>query len=526
MESSNASKISDFLKLPGYRIQYRQVIYTVQKIKELPETEKNQTFKIIKNYVLESEFLQKRELDFGFYRYVKKRMMLRKDWFNNQIREIGYLVLLDLLHPEKATPTNSANKKLKNASPIAFTEKWLDDRQLERIRANYPEIFFTPQRVIVKGRGKRNNRRERRYSTTFSDMTEITEADRRIAWEFLEPIIAIKLPYAPMVREIQQFNAPLRLIDPDDILAVQRFSEYLKVFEDIIVKKFGLPTRNEWLVDNIKQRTRVVEGIFQLVECAVALRWYRTIKSEDKKKRLLKEKHPLKFTRQDAEVAVKENFKWISDPITIADYVFRASESLEKMGEYKAQLYLFEACLKLPLLPYDRGLCYHNIAWVYRLMKIPRKFLSNLQTALATFEGMKSAFDIAITWAFIGEAYQLLNNQTKSSEAIEKAQLLMAQPQLDDYQKVQAYEFLSDCFARMEKPTLEKNAVICGLKAAARMEQDPGYGLYFNQYLQLIEDGVIRLPEAAEELTKLRPPHFKWHKEEPNTYIPISPSEK
>ncbi len=133
----------------------------------------------------------------------------------------------------------------------------------------------------------------------------------------------IKLPYEPMVREIQQFNAPLRLIEPEDILAVQRFSEYLTVSEDIIVKKFDPPTRNEWLVDNIKQRTRVVEGIFQLVEGAVALRWYRTIKSEDKKKRLLREKHPLKFTKQDAEIAVKENFKWISDPVTIVDYVFR-----------------------------------------------------------------------------------------------------------------------------------------------------------------------------------------------------------
>jgi hypothetical protein len=123
-------------------------------------------------------------------RYVKKSVV-KKAWFNNQIREIGYLVLLDLLHPEKATPTNSGNKTLKNASPITFTEKWLDDRQLERIRANYPEIFFTPQKVVVKGRGKRNNRRERRYSTTFSDMTEITEEDRRIAWEFLEPILAL-----------------------------------------------------------------------------------------------------------------------------------------------------------------------------------------------------------------------------------------------------------------------------------------------------------------------------------------------
>jgi hypothetical protein len=48
MESSNASKISDFLKLPGYRIQFRQVIYTVQQIKALQETDKKQAFEIIK----------------------------------------------------------------------------------------------------------------------------------------------------------------------------------------------------------------------------------------------------------------------------------------------------------------------------------------------------------------------------------------------------------------------------------------------------------------------------------------------
>jgi hypothetical protein len=109
-------------------------------------------------------------------------------------------------------------------------------------------------------------------------------------------------------------------------------------------------------------------------------------------------------------------------------------------------------------------------------MKKPRKFLSNLQTALAIFEEMKSAFDIAITWAFIGEAYQLLNNQNKSSEAIEKAQSLIAQPQLNDYQKVQAYDYLAGCAARMEKSLLEKDAVISGLKAAARMDQIQGMG--------------------------------------------------
>jgi hypothetical protein len=76
----------------------------------------------------------------------------------------------------------------------------------------------------------------------------------------------------------------------------------------------------------------------------------------------------------------------------------------------------------------------------------------------------------------------------------------MAQPQLNGYQKVQAYDLLSGCAARMEKPVLEKTAVICGLKAAARFEKDPGYGLYFNLYLQFIEedDSVSRANENLQ----------------------------
>jgi hypothetical protein len=134
----------------------------------------------------------------------------------------------------------------------------------------------------------------------------------------------------------------------------------------------------------------------------------------------------------------------------------------------------------------------------------PRNFLIALQKALKVFETMKSTFNVSITWAFIGEAYQLLKKQAKSNEAIEKARKLMGQPELNDYQKAQAYDYLAGCGVRTEKPALEKEAVISGLKAAARMEQDPGYGLYFNQYLQFIEDGVIRLPEAEKELEKIR----------------------
>ena len=526
MEKENSQKISEFLRLPGYRIQFRQVLYTLEKINDLYESDKEGRRKLLENYVFETEFLLRRELDFGFYRFIKKREMSRKDWFNNQIREIGYLILLDLLHPEKATPTKSGNKKLKNASPISLDEKWLDDRQLERIRDSYPEIFFTPKRIILKGRGNRNDRRERRYSTTFNDMSEVTEEEWSAAFMYMEPILAARLPYQQRFSEIRQFNAPLRIIEPNDILAVERFWKYLAVSADIIVKKFGSPTQNEWLLDNIKRRTRVIEGIFQLIEGAVALRWYRTAKSEETKKQLLREKHPFKFAKQDAEVAVRENFNWISDSVIIADYVYRAGDSLLKMGENQAAIYLYEECLKLPLEPWDRGLCHHNIAWAYRLMEKPRNFLIALQTTLKVFEDMKSAFNVSITWAFIGEAYHLLKKQTESNNAIEKAMEIMAQPELNDYQKAQAYDYLAGCAVRIEKSALEKEAVISGLKAAARMDQDPGYGLYFNQYLQFIEDGVIRLPEAEKELEKLRPPLFRWYKEEPNTYIPIPPSYK
>lgn len=509
--TDEGEKIREFLLKPGYQMQFRHALYTTQKLKD---SKKEKRKSVLTCFTDESQFLLRRTTDPGFYRFVKKEEINRGELFWSQIKELGYLILLDLLHPENATPTQAA-KKPKNSSI-----SWVTDRQLRRIRNDYPEIFFTPSRETKK---KIKDKRFSRYSTVFSDMSNIKESDKKDVMNILLAQDAARLPYNWIIGEVRAYHANLRMVDPDDIAGLQRFWEYQKKSLRVITSNFGRVSQESWLIPHIEKGSLVLEHLYQLIEDAIALRWYRTIKSKDKKARLLHEQYLLKYSKEDAVIAVKQNLQWFQDPVKVVDYIFRGAVAYTQIGKYDAALFLYEECLKqISLEKEDEGLCYHNLAIIYRMKQKPRKYLIWLNKALTTFKELENLYNIGITWSFIAEAYYLLNKTQKSNDAINQSKKVLSCLELSSIQKAEAYLHMADFAYRMKNRALEREAIVLALAASSEID-DPQYILYFNQRLIDLDIGKDTLNAEKEPGKVNRPPLFKWHKEGSEVFIPISP---
>ena len=511
-------KMNDFLRKPGYQMNFRRALYTAHRLKNLNAEERKAQ---LIRFTSESQFLLRRTIDPGFYRFVK-REMIKKGWYWRQVKELGYLILLDILHPENATPTQAAKKpKISSKDTNDFSAEWLTGRQLQRImRENYPEIFFTPSSGVKITKDKRLVR----YSTIFSDMSEVNEADWQTAFQILMAQDMARLPYSDITYKMRFFHASLRLVDPDDVFSLLKFWKFQKTSLRIITANFGHTSKEKsWLIQHIRKGTFVLDFIYQLIDDAVALRWYKTIKSENKKARLLHKNFPLIYTKEDAKKAVEENFRWFKDPVLVADYIFRGIFALNQMGKYKVSLYLLEECLKqVPLEKEDKGLCYHNIAVTYRLMQKPRKYLIWLNKALSTFKELDNPFNTGTTWAYIAEAYHLLNRPDRSKEAEKRSKRILSNSNLNNYQQMEAYLYTADCAYRIKNRKWEREAVISALKPTSELE-DPKYFLYFNQRLMDLDAGKDTLKAEEEPGRVKRPPLVRWFKEGSERFVPLSP---
>jgi hypothetical protein len=520
MNAEQSQQIKEFIQKPGMRMDFRRALYSVEKLKEVDPNDAEARKKVLAEFARESSFLLNREVDFGFYRFVRKHELSRKNWFNNQMREIGYLVLLDLLHPEKAMPYRAADKSTKNMPPLTLKDKWQSIRNLRRVRRDHPEIFFNPLMVYKKGRGKQS-KKERRYSTTFSDMSEIGELEGTVALEMQLVQDAARLPYEGLVDRIHYTTAALRLVESTDIICLERFWEYQKASLQIITNRYGSPTENQWLVPHIEQGGSLLEIFFTLIDNSIALKWYRTIKSATIKEQLLKRKYPIKYTRKDAEAAIKANLRWIKKPVVIADYVFKAGNAFSMIKLYDSAIYIHEECLKIPNIePLDKGICLHNIACYYRLKEKPKKFLSYLKKALAVFEEIKNPFELGMEWAFIAKAYHFQNAKLKEQDAKVKSQNAITESNISDFLKMKAFLWIVDEASEIKDKNWEKFAVEKAFKSASKLE-NPKYADALMEVTYCIEDGAW---EDAELIVReIRPPFMQWSKEEPNTFVPLSP---
>jgi len=500
------AEVEEFFQKPAYQMTFRHALYTAHKLKGMPNFEQKKAE--AERFARDESFLFRFSHDYFFYRTVRRKEM-RKKWYWNQIREIGYLILLDLLHPENAFPTKAEKKPKKSVSTSDnLPSDWLKDRQLRRIRKNYPEVFFTP----LDSKQNKSDQRLTRYSTIFNDMPLENDEDWPIALQLLAAQDMARSPWMEVIDEVRETVTGLRMVDPDDIAGLEKFWAMEKRSLEVITANFQQSTDHKWLVPLIKERANIVEYMYQFVDKAVALRWFRTIKSDEKKERLSKEKYPIRYSKEDARRAVELNFRWFRDPVKATDIVFRGAYAYGYLGKFEIERSLYEECLKQPLELIDKGLCCHNIAFTYREKKKPRKYLGWLERALAIFQEAGSQFDTGITWAYIAEAYYILGKRQKCENAKSMSESILSGSNLTNFQLSEAYLCVADCAMRIRDRVWERAVVVSGFLAASKLD-DLYTATYLSQRLGDLDAGKWTF-EAEQEPGKLkRPPVFKWYRD-------------
>lgn len=509
-------EVEEFFRRPAYQMTYRHALYAARNLKRMQNFEQKKAE--AKKFARDESFLFRFSHDYFFYRAVRKKEM-RKKWYWNQIREIGYLILLDLLHPENAFPTKSEKKPKKPANAAnSLPSDWLKDRQLRRIRKNYPEVFFIP----LNSKQNKNDQRLIRYSTIFNNMPLENDEDWPTALQLLAAQDTARSPWIEQIEKVRETVAGLRMVDPDDIAGLEKFWAMEIRSLEIITANFQQSTDHKWLVPLIKERTSIVDYMYQFIDKAVALRWFRTIKSEEKKERLLRQKYPIRYSKEDARRAVELTFRWFEDSVKATDLVFRGACAYGFMGKLEIERSLYKECLKQPLELKDKGLCCHNIACTYRMMGKPRKYLGWLEKALPVFQEIESQFDAGITWAYIAEACYIKGNRQKYDNAKIVSKSILSASNLTDLQLAEAYLCVADCAMRIGDRAWEREAVVSGFLAASELE-DLYTATYFSQRLGDLDAGK-RTFEAEQETGKLKRPSifFRWYRDSIQ-FIPITP---
>lgn len=528
-KEGESAQAMEFVLKPGFQMDYRHALYAINQLKQLPKEAHDQRTVILTKFGQEESFLLAFSLFYEFYRFVRKsEMQRRKKWYWNQLRQIGYLILLDLFHPEKALPSEAERKpKQVPSDSTSEFDKWVPIHNFSRIRSNHPELFFAPSlppSTPLKGRKRRTDKRLSRYSTIFSEMShDDNELDKESVWKLqMAKTAVVALRMGPQeIEGRKELMAGLRMVDPEDVLGLEKFWELEMRSLEVITASYGQPSQNAWLLQHLKKRSIVVESLYQLVDRAVALRWYRTIKSKRRKEQLFREKHPLRYSREDARRVVEANLRWFGDPIQVVDLVFRGASAYSQIGRFGFALTLYEECLEqVPMEPKDLGLCKHNMGIAYRNMKKPRKYLIYLKEALEVFREL-GPFDMGITWAHIAEAYHLLGNQRKFESAKSQSKKILSSMSLNSHQQAEAFLLMADCAAMVRDTAWEKKALTSGLDAAVKAD-DLEFASYYIQRSTDLEQGRNTLIAEQEPGKLKRPPMFPWRKE-PSCFMAVTP---
>lgn len=438
----------------------------------------------------------------GFLRHVRKQIRKTK-WYQTQIKTLAFLITLDLLYGEKAT-LKKAKEEMDFEKTTREYER-VNERTRRRFFEYYPELLSRPLREAMRDL---DDDREAPFNTIFTkpsigDMSPTELETMHI------PLDRYDIGFM----QIQEMMMPLytnyRMVEPYDTEELIGFHNYIQNILEEIIQRHGSPKEeNRWIYNHLKRGTTLTENIFQTIMLSVLDRWFRK-KQPSAREKLLHMKPRLKYTREDAENAVKYTNEWFRDSTLTFNTIQRGVHALRTLKP-EATVWLFQECLKqLQMDPEDLGLCYHNLAIEYRDLGKPRKYKIHLQDAMKVWEEIGSQYDIGVTWAFLSEAYLLEGKLKKAQQAQEDSMVTLGK--LNDNEPLSwGYLHLADTARRTNNLDWEYKTLFKGFEHS--LDQDNEIFLnYYNGRLLALDQG--RDPFMLEKMGLLkRPPMLPWIK--------------
>jgi hypothetical protein len=517
MNNNQSEYLAEIIK-SGLNFDFRHAQYAASEILTLKGKARK---KRLTQYGNELNFLTNRSLEYGFYRYLKREMKQDK-WVKRHKTELAFFLLLDLLYPEHATLKGSREEPFDLPDDLRiFLGQRLSTRQSRRIlREEYPELFFSPPKSIPK---KVNDDRLNPFTSVFSVISLNDTPESVAAMELLTMQELAFTKYRDFIDERREVGAHLRMVDPDDLEDLHEFMGITNHVIQLLSMTYGPvgAEHSKW-IGVFKEGTGGFDAFHSLIESAIALRWYRNLKSETKQKAILREHYPLNLSKKEITKVIDWNMRWFNDPVTVCDLIHRGASGYMYSGEFDIAKSLYQECLdKIPLEDWDKGLCHHNLAWLNKLSNDPELYLKELKETLRVFQEINRGFDIAVTYAYMADAYFLLNSVTKSKAAKKKAIATISKSQLTDFEYTNAYLHFAGCARYIGDKTWEYDSLLQGLEYSSKLEDDE-YFLYINQYLLDLNAG--RDPHKMKREYQLKKPQdAKWIQVGSDLFIPVLP---
>lgn len=517
MKNNQTEYIAEIIK-HGLSFDFRHAQYAAGEILILKGKDRK---KRLTQYGIETNFLTNRSLQYGFYRFLKKEMK-QDTWVKRHKTELVFFILLDLLYPEHATLKGSRAEPFDLPDNLRiFIEQRLSTRQSRRIlRDEYPELFFSPPKNIRK---KLDDNRLNPFTSIFSEIPIDDSPESAAAMQLLTIQQLASMNYQDLIDEQREIGAHLRMVDPDDLEDLNEFMKIANPVIQLFSMTFGpvKEGREKWLM-MFKEGVGGFDAFHSLIESAIALRWYRNIKSEAKQNALLRNQYPLRLSHKEIIKIIDWNMRWFNDPVTVCDLIHRGASGYMYYGEFDIAKSLYQECLeKVPLEEWDKGLCHHNLAWLNKLSNNPKLYLNELKESLRIFQNNNRDFDIAITYAYMSDAYFMLNSLNKSNEAKMKAIDTIKKSHLTDYMYTNAYVHFAECAKYIGDKTWEYKSLLQGFNYSSKLD-DEDYFDYINQYLLDLHAG--RDPQKMKKEHRFKKPQdAKWIRVGSDLFIPVLP---
>ena len=452
----------------------------------------------------------------GFLRYVRTQVRKLK-WYQTQIKELAYLITLDLLYGRKSSLKKAKEAPKLNIKKASLEYERVTERTRRRFFHNYPELLSKPLRDVMHDL---DDKREQPFNSIYT-APSTGQIDPAFLASIPFPLGKHDLKLMFLQEKMMPLHTMYRMVEPYDTEEVIEFHKYLQKILPEIITQYGPPLpENQWIKKSLEEGT-LVEDLYQTIMRSVLRRWFRK-KRPSTRENLLHEKHPLRYTRKDAENAVKWTKEWIQNPTRVFDIIIRGVKGLNVFKKPEAGVWLYQECLKqLELESEDLGLCYHNLAIQYRDTNRLRKYKINLLKAMKVWEDIESQYDIAVTWAFLAHAYFLEGDISRVEQAKEKAMSILGGMSDNNYRLSWGYIHLADCARWINDVEWEIRSLSKGFEYASNYENDSFFD-YYNGRLIAINRGED--PLQLEFMGLLRRPTMTPWQRIGTIFSPILPN--